>query len=88
LIYSEKSLQCSECRKTFLFTSREQEFFASKGFIEEPGRCPTCRRGKKAERSGTDGGSYTNRGPRQLFSPHGARMPEFPGYYSGPVVTS
>ena len=65
--YTEKSLQCSDCGKTFPFTVQEQEFYATKGFTNEPKRCPACRLQKKAERAGNDGGSYGNRGPRQMY---------------------
>jgi hypothetical protein len=43
----DKSLQCSDCGATFTFTAGEQEFFASKGFTNEPRRCVPCRRAKK-----------------------------------------
>ena len=33
--------------KDFTFTSGEQEFFASKGFENEPTRCSTCKAEKK-----------------------------------------
>ena len=67
MTYTEKSLTCSDCGKTFPFTAEEQEFFASKGFINEPKRCPSCRSARRSERFGTDGGSYNNGGPRQMF---------------------
>jgi CxxC-x17-CxxC domain-containing protein len=67
MTYSEKSIQCSDCGKTFSFTVEEQEFFATKGFTNEPKRCPSCRSARKAERSGNDGGGYSNRGPRQMY---------------------
>jgi CxxC-x17-CxxC domain-containing protein len=67
MTYTEKSLQCSDCGKTFTFTAEEQEFYASKGFTNEPKRCPPCRSARKAERSGNEGGSYSNRSPRQMY---------------------
>ena len=54
--FSDKSIQCSDCRTTFTFTTGEQEFFASKGFTNEPKRCPQCRKAKKQQR---DGSSYS-----------------------------
>ncbi len=65
MAYTEKSLQCCDCGKTFPFTVEEQEFFASKGYTNEPKRCPTCRSNKRSERSGS--GGYGNRGPRQMY---------------------
>jgi len=51
--FTDKSIQCSDCRATFTFTSGEQEFFASKGFTNEPRRCPQCRKAKKQQREGS-----------------------------------
>ena len=41
--FSDKTLNCRECNKTFLFTAGEQDFFRQKGLVNEPGRCPECR---------------------------------------------
>ena len=65
MTYQEKSLQCSDCGATFTFTAGEQEFFASKGYTNEPKRCPSCRQARKSERYG-DGG-YGYRAQRQMF---------------------
>ncbi len=46
-MYQDKTLTCKECGQDFVFTAREQEFFASKGFANEPGRCPACRSARK-----------------------------------------
>ena len=67
MAYTEKALQCADCGKTFAFTVEEQEFYASKQFTNEPKRCPDCRRARKAERNGGGGGSYSDRGPRQMY---------------------
>ncbi len=61
--FEDKSLQCSDCGATFTFTAGEQEFFASKGYTNEPRRCPSCRDARKAERYG--GGGFRSR--RQMF---------------------
>jgi len=63
--YVDKSIQCSDCGTTFTFTAKEQEFFASKGYTNEPKRCPSCREARKSERYGSGGYSY--RSPRQMF---------------------
>ena len=67
MTYTEKSLQCSDCGKSFPFTVEDQEFFASKGYTNEPKRCVACRSARRSERSGNDGG-YRDRGPRQMHS--------------------
>jgi len=65
LSFEDKSLECSDCGATFTFSAEEQEFFQSKGYTNEPKRCPACRQARKAERYG-GGGSYGYR-PRQMF---------------------
>jgi len=65
MAYTEKTLQCSDCGKSFPFTVEEQEFFANKGFTNEPKRCPTCRSNRKSERNG-DG--YGTRNSVQMHS--------------------
>ncbi|MFN8524798.1 MAG: zinc-ribbon domain containing protein [Chloroflexota bacterium] len=57
--YADKALTCRDCRQAFVFSAGEQEFFASKGFTNEPSRCPECRSTRRSERSG---GSYTSGG--------------------------
>ncbi|GBD24258.1 hypothetical protein HRbin29_01935 [bacterium HR29] len=52
MAYTDKSLICADCGATFAFTAGEQEFHASKGFTNEPKRCPTCRRARRGESSG------------------------------------
>lgn len=64
--FQEKSLQCSDCGASFTFSAEEQEFFQSKGFTNEPKRCPSCRQVRKSERQGSSSGSgYGAR--RQMF---------------------
>jgi len=50
VIFQDKSIQCSACATTFTFSAEEQEFFASKGFTNEPKRCPSCRQARKSGR--------------------------------------
>jgi CxxC-x17-CxxC domain-containing protein len=66
MAYTEKSLQCADCGKTFPFTAEEQEFFATKGFTNEPKRCPSCRQTRRSERFGGNSGGFSNRGPREM----------------------
>ncbi len=61
--YTDKSLQCADCSSTFTFSASEQEFFATKGYTNEPKRCPACRQSRKAERYGGD----PSRSPRQMY---------------------
>jgi CxxC-x17-CxxC domain-containing protein len=59
LSYADKTLECRNCGRPFTFTAGEQEFFASKGFQNEPSRCSDCRSLRRAERGG---GGYTSGG--------------------------
>ena len=61
MIFQNKSIQCSDCGTTFTFSAGEQEFFQSKGFTNEPRRCPECRRANKARRSDRISNSYASR---------------------------
>ena len=56
--FEDKSIQCSSCGTTFTFSAQEQEFFQSKGYTNEPKRCPSCRKARKTERDGSRGNSY------------------------------
>ena len=41
--YKDMELICRGCGDPFIFTAGEQEFYADKGFLNEPTRCPRCR---------------------------------------------
>ncbi|MDY6892266.1 MAG: zinc-ribbon domain containing protein [Chloroflexota bacterium] len=65
--FTDRELQCADCGSTFTFTASEQEFFANKGFTNDPKRCSDCRSSRKQERRG--GGGYGNFGSsrRQMY---------------------
>ena len=46
-MYEDKTLVCKECGSEFVFTSGEQEFYAERGFQNEPQRCKACRDARK-----------------------------------------
>ena len=65
----DRNLTCRDCGAGFTFTASEQEFFAEKGFTNEPGRCPECRAARKAQNrrgGGRDSGGYS-RQDRQMY---------------------
>ena len=67
--FQEKSITCYDCGATFAFTVEEQEFFSSKGYTNEPKRCPACRQSRK-ERPGSTGTQRNNtssQSQRQMF---------------------
>ena len=57
-MYEDKNLVCKECGNEFVFTAGEQEFYAEKGFQNEPQRCKACRDARK----------NASRAPRELFT--------------------
>ena len=57
-MYEDKTLVCKECGKEFVFTAGEQEFYAERGFQNEPQRCKACRDARK----------NAARGPREYFT--------------------
>jgi CxxC-x17-CxxC domain-containing protein len=75
--FEDKTLTCSDCSKSFTFSAEEQEQFQTRGYTNEPKRCPECRQARKTERFGNGGGnsygnnSFGNRSyssaPRQMF---------------------
>ena len=59
----DKPLPCSDCHKTFTWTSEEQDMFNRRGFTNEPKRCPGCRKNRRATRPGRP-----SRPLREMFS--------------------
>ena len=49
---ADKTLVCRDCGQEFTFTVGEQEFYLSRGLLNEPSRCPECRAVRRRERSG------------------------------------
>lgn len=47
-MFEDKTLVCKDCGQEFVFTAGEQEFFAARGFQNEPGRCRECRAARKS----------------------------------------
>lgn len=60
--FADKTLTCADCGSSFVFTSNEQQFYAERGFTNEPKRCKDCRDKRKSGRDGHGGG----RSPRQM----------------------
>lgn len=46
-MFQDKNLVCKDCGEEFVFTAGEQEFYESKGFVNEPQRCKNCRMSRK-----------------------------------------
>jgi CxxC-x17-CxxC domain-containing protein len=54
--FADKTLTCADCGSPFTFTSNEQQFYAERGFTNEPKRCKDCRDKRKSGRDGHGGG--------------------------------
>lgn len=67
-MYSEKTLNCKECGCEFPFTASEQEFYAEKGFVNDPARCPDCRSARKAQIRNSSGARGYGQSERQMFT--------------------
>jgi hypothetical protein len=51
--FKPRILICCECKQEFVFTSEAQEYFAERGYTEDPKRCKACYTSyKKAQRNG------------------------------------
>ncbi len=61
-MYNDKTLTCRDCNQNFVFTTGEQEFFASRGLNNEPSRCPECRAQRKQSQGSYGGGGYSSGG--------------------------
>jgi CxxC-x17-CxxC domain-containing protein len=59
-MFEDKTLVCRDCGQEFIFTVGEQEFFAEKGFQNEPTRCKECRDSRRAQAS-------ESRGRREMY---------------------
>jgi len=58
MAFEDRTLVCKDCGNEFIFTAGEQEFFAEKGFENEPQRCRDCRSNRRSQRNG---------GSRQMY---------------------
>jgi len=70
----DKTLTCRDCSQEFVFSASEQDFYAEKGFENDPTRCPACRQARKQQNGGGNnnygGGSFGSNGSRpqrQMF---------------------
>ena len=62
-MYEDKTLVCKECGNEFVFTAGELDFYAVRGFQNEPQRCKACRDARK----------NNARSPREFFTATCAR---------------
>ena len=70
--FQDKTLECFDCEKSFTFSAEEQEQFQSRGYTNEPKRCPECRQARKSQQNRLSGnrhgnGNYGYATPREMF---------------------
>ena len=74
MAYTDKVLKCRSCGNSFTHTAGEQAFYANRGLMNEPVRCPSCRSARKTGGASEDVGyvdyggaaSFGGRTPRQM----------------------
>ena len=70
--FQDKSIQCFDCGTTFTFSAEEQEQFASRGYNNDPKRCPSCRQERKARQNvnslnSNSNNRYIHKPEREMF---------------------
>ena len=68
--YQDKTLTCADCGQPFTHSADDQQYFAEKGYTNEPKRCPACRQSRRSDRN--SGGGYSSgggygRSDRQMY---------------------
>ncbi|MFC1904821.1 CxxC-x17-CxxC domain-containing protein [Chloroflexota bacterium] len=71
--FQDKTLKCYNCGNTFTFSVEEQEQFQSRGYTNDPRRCPECRQARKAQQSGSSNNRYGN--DSQSYTPRRQMFP-------------
>lgn len=78
--FIDKILICTDCKEEFVFTSSAQEYFAGKGFMDDPRRCKTCylelkKTKRRNDRELTVRGHFETELPEVEFSLAGDDLP-------------
>jgi hypothetical protein len=50
--FQDQKLICKDCGQEFIWSAGEQEFFAGKGLLNAPARCPSDRAARRARSAG------------------------------------
>ena len=80
---NDLTLNCRDCKQSFIYTAGEQKFFAERG-LTSPSRCKACRQIRKAAKDAESaGGGYNKAGGYTAAAPpvegggsYGAPLPE------------
>jgi CxxC-x17-CxxC domain-containing protein len=68
--YLDRTLTCVDCGAEFVHSAEDQEYYAQKGFVSDPKRCPACRAARRSLRNGASGPDRERgaEGPREYFA--------------------
>jgi CxxC-x17-CxxC domain-containing protein len=67
--YVDRTLACVDCGSEFIHSAADQEYYAQKGFVSDPKRCPSCRAARRSMReAGDNGGRDPHGSPREYFA--------------------
>src|SRR5260370_8310730 len=71
MAFTDQNRDCRDCNQEFVFTAGEQEFYESRGLVNAPSRCPSCRAARKGQSnnySGNRRGDFRDREPRHMYT--------------------
>jgi CxxC-x17-CxxC domain-containing protein len=70
--YIDRILVCRDCSTAFTFSSGEQSFYAARGLMNDPQRCPGCRSARRGGTVAKAAETYVSYG---RFASFGGRSP-------------
>ncbi len=65
--FDSKILLCDECGQEFVFTAQAQEYFAERGYTEDPKRCKTCHTKYKKNQRNNGSRSHSEQSSSHLY---------------------
>lgn len=74
--FKHKILLCVDCSEEFVFTVSAQEYFAQKGFLEDPKRCKSCYLELKRTRKHNERDSFVREPHEVVFAEHLLGLPK------------
>ncbi len=67
MAYTDRTLTCQDCSKSFVFSAEDQAFHAEKGYQNDPKRCPDCRQSRRSTSGDSRTGGGTGSRNREMF---------------------
>jgi CxxC-x17-CxxC domain-containing protein len=73
--HADRILICRDCSTSFTFSAGEQSFYAERGLLNQPQRCPACRNARRLEAQGVAANrGYVQYGAFASFGGRSARQ--------------